>query len=233
MLAEALRLVDVEGLDALTMRRLGRELGVEAMSVYHHVPGKEALLGGIVELIVLEIEVADATDGSWQETSRRTLRSYRKAALAHPHAFPLFTTRPLNTQGALRRMDATFGVLRAAGFDDRGVIAAFRLGAGFVRGFALEEINARALGRQPPSAEGRVPGDLADEDFPNLSALAASLASADADELFEIGVEAIIAGMQARLDGLSNADPAPPKRPIRGRRAAPRGRPRPPGRPPP
>jgi AcrR family transcriptional regulator len=200
VLERALALVDAEGLEALTMRRLGSELGVEAMSLYRHVPSKEALLDGIVELIVLEIEVPATSDGGWQEAARHVVRSYRRAAHAHPNAFQLVTTRPLNTPEALRRLDANFDILRRAGFDEATAIVAFRTLAGFTRGFALEEVTGRALGAQPVGRAERLdPRDLPAEEFPRIAELAPRLAAADADAEFERGVDLILDGLAAEL----------------------------------
>jgi AcrR family transcriptional regulator len=197
VLEAALRIVDSEGLDALTMRRLGRELGVEAMSLYRHVPNKEALLDGLVELIVLEIDVPASIDGDWKEATRRVLRSYRRAAHSHPNAFPLVTMRPLNTPEALRRLDANFEILRQAGFDDSTAIVAFRTLAGYTRGFALEEVTGRALGAQPQEAGHVDPRSLRAEEFPRISELGPLLVDADRDAEFERGLDLILAGLEA------------------------------------
>jgi AcrR family transcriptional regulator len=200
VLEAALAVVDAEGLEALTMRRLGRELGVEAMSLYRHVPGKEALLDGIVELIVLEIEVPPAVEGNWQDAVRHVVRSYRRAAHAHPNAFALVTTRPLNTPEALRRLDANFEILRQAGFDEVGAIVAFRTLAGFTRGFALEEVTGRALGAQPVGGQERLdPRELPAEEFPRIAELAPWLVAPEREAEFERGVDVIVAGLEAML----------------------------------
>jgi AcrR family transcriptional regulator len=165
VLEAALRIVDSEGLTALTMRRLGRELGVEAMSLYRHVPNKDALLDGIVELIVLEIEVPADVDGDWKEAARQIVRSYRRAAHSHPNAFPLVTMRPLNTPEGLRRLDATFEILRGAGLDEPTAIVAFRTLASYTRGFALEEVTGRAIGAEPLGSDRLDPRALPADEF--------------------------------------------------------------------
>jgi AcrR family transcriptional regulator len=200
VLEAALRVVDAEGLEALTMRRLGRELGVEAMSVYRHVPNKQALLDGLVELIVLEIEVPTPVDGNWQDAARHVVRSYRRAAHAHPNVFPLVTTRPLNTPDALRRLDANFDILRGAGLDEHEAIVAFRTLASFTRGFALEEVTGRAIGAQAAAEVERLdPRELPADEFPRLAELAPLLVDRDGDAEFERGVDLILAGLEARL----------------------------------
>jgi AcrR family transcriptional regulator len=201
VLEAGLRIVDSEGLAALTMRRLGRELGVEAMSLYRHVPNKEALLDGIVELIVLEIDVPAWPDGDWKEATRQILRSYRRAAHAHPNAFPLVTMRPLNTPEALRRLDVTFEILRRAGFDEATAIVAFRTLAGYTRGFALEEVTGRALGALPPGTDRVDPRVLPADEFPRITELAPQLVAANRDAEFERGVDLILTGLEAERSG--------------------------------
>jgi AcrR family transcriptional regulator len=196
VLEAALRIVDSEGLNALTMRRLGRELGVEAMSLYRHVPNKDALLDGIVELIVLEIEVPHV-DGDWKEAARQIVRSYRRAAHSHPNAFPLVTMRPLNTPEGLRRLDATFEILRRAGLDEPTAIVAFRTLASYTRGFALEEVTGRAIGAEPLGSDRLDPRALPAEEFPRLAELAPRLVAADRDAEFERGVDLILTGLEA------------------------------------
>jgi AcrR family transcriptional regulator len=197
VLEAALRIVDSEGLAALTMRRLGRELGVEAMSLYRHVPNKDALLDGLVELVVLEIEVPARVDGDWKEAARHVVRSYRRAAHAHPNAFPLVTMRPLNTPEALRRLDANFEILRQAGFDEPTAIVAFRTLASYTRGFALEEVTGRAVGAQPLGDDRLDPRSLPAEEFPRISELAQQLVDADRDAEFERGIDLILTGLEA------------------------------------
>ena len=105
ILTAALRLVDREGLEALSMRRLGQALGVEAMSLYNHVPNKAAVLDGLVELLLGELEIPGPEAGDWWERIRRIAHSYRRSAHAHPHAFPLAVTRPYNTPATLRQLE--------------------------------------------------------------------------------------------------------------------------------
>ena len=171
VLRAALRLVDREGLEALSMRRLGRALGVEAMSLYRHVPNKEAILDGIAELLTEEIEIPPRGTESWQESMRRITRSYRQRAHAHPNAFPLLALRPLRTPRAIARAQAVLEILEDAGFDERSAILAFRTLASYGGGFALEE----AAGAPPHVTAG------------------------DRDEEFEFGLDAILIGLAVKL----------------------------------
>lgn len=116
VLEAAVRLVDREGMKALSMRRLGAELGVEAMTLYHHVPNKSALLDGMIEQVVAEAVPPEFGAATW----RADLGAYAHALLAalgaHPHAVPLFLSRPSMTPRNLRTMEAVVGMLCEAGF---------------------------------------------------------------------------------------------------------------------
>ncbi len=171
ILRAALALVDREGIEALTMRRLGRALGVEAMSIYRQVPGKEAILDGIAELLTEEIEVPEPGSEPWQESLRQITRSYRQRAHAHPNAFPLLALRPLATPRAVARAQAVVAIMVEAGFDERAAVLAFRTLASYGGGFALEE----ATGAPP------------------------HLCAGDRDDEFEFGLDAILIGLEAKL----------------------------------
>ena len=121
ILSAALELVDTEGLDALTMRALGARLGVEAMSIYHHLPSKQAVIDGIVDLVWAEVTLTGETR-DWRKAVRRTARSAFTTLLRHPWA-----NRIRATSGGPARMayiDASLGHLRRAGFTPE---QAFRL----------------------------------------------------------------------------------------------------------
>ena len=101
--AAALRIVDSDGLDALSMRRLGSELRVDPMAAYRHIPNKGILLDEVVEAVMSEIDT-DAVDASlpWQDQLRALALSYLAALMAHPNAAPLIAERSLRTAGSLR-----------------------------------------------------------------------------------------------------------------------------------
>jgi AcrR family transcriptional regulator len=115
VLTAAVELADREGIDALSMRRLGQELGVEAMSLYNHVGGKEDLLDGMVDTIMGEIEPAPETDG-WKGAARARILSARRTMLRHPWASAVITTRTQASPTIMRYMDGMAGILRRGGF---------------------------------------------------------------------------------------------------------------------
>src|SRR5690349_13494187 len=105
VLAQALEIADAEGLDGLTMRRLAQELGVEAMSLYHHIGGKDDLLGGITELVVREIELPPA-DGDWKAAIRACAISAHRVLRQHPWAPNLLMSTDAIVPSRLRMIDA-------------------------------------------------------------------------------------------------------------------------------
>ncbi len=115
VLSAAIDLADREGIDALSMRRLGQEVGVEAMSLYNHVGGKEDLLDGMVDAILGEIEPAPET-GPWKTAARNRILSARRTMLRHPWASAVIVSRTQASQAIMRYMDSMAGILRRGGF---------------------------------------------------------------------------------------------------------------------
>ena len=145
VLEAALRLVDEEGLDALTRRRLGQELGRDAMTLYRYAPDQAALLDGIVELVLDELVIPD--DGqAWQTQLRRGAHNFRQLALAHPHVVGLIVTRPMSTPlglrplGTLRPLENMLELLTAAGFSREVALQIHRIYVGFLYGHILTEL---------------------------------------------------------------------------------------------
>jgi AcrR family transcriptional regulator len=194
VLAAALAIIDRDGLQALTMRRLGKELGVEAMSLYHHVGSKDDLLDGIVDLVLEAVDLP-RPDLDWPDWARQFTRAYRRIALEHPHVFPLIALRPLTTPQALRPVEMSLEVLHRAGFDGRHALAAFQTLANFTSGFALEEI-AAAGGEGSPAVAA-----LDGAQFPRLHELVHRPMKRDV--AFERGLDIILAGLALHLDGFA------------------------------
>jgi AcrR family transcriptional regulator len=134
----AIALADTGGIDSLSMRKLGQELGVEAMSLYNHVANKDDILDGIVDLVFSEIELP-AARGDWRAQIRRRAISARLALRRHPWAIGLMESRANPGPATLRHHDATLGTLRAAGFSVEMTAHAYALLDSYIYGFALQE----------------------------------------------------------------------------------------------
>jgi AcrR family transcriptional regulator len=199
ILRAAIDVADRHGLAALTMRRLGATLGVEAMALYKHVDGKDAILDGIVELIVGEIEVPD--DRDWRSAMRRRATSARAVLGRHPWAIGLLETRSATGPAALRYLDRTLGSLRAAGFPIEDAGHAFWLLDSFVYGHVLQEANARFRSSQD-MARSDAWEALAPEAYPNLAEIVhdASRSEYTIDREFAFGLELILDALARRLE---------------------------------
>jgi AcrR family transcriptional regulator len=207
VLATALRLIDADGVEALSMRRMGKALGRDPMRLYRFAASKEELLDGVVELVLNELQVPAAEAGTWEEVLRRTAHAYRDITLAHPHVVPLLVTRPLATplalrpRGTLRPLENLLEVLIRAGFDERGALHAYRLYMGFLQGHVLNELQERV--HDPDETDDllrlglhRLPA----KEFPRLRSLAAELASYDGFQELEEGLDVVVVGLRRQLE---------------------------------
>jgi TetR/AcrR family transcriptional regulator, tetracycline repressor protein len=146
--AEALALVDEEGLDALSMRRLGARLGCEAMSLYRHVRDKADLLDALQAAVLGDLAVEHRA-GDWRALVEGMARGFRKTLLLHPNVVPLFATRPINAPEALAPIARVWTVLGQAGFTMRDAEKVIITVGVFTLGFVLAETQGR-----PPEHPG-------------------------------------------------------------------------------
>ncbi|WP_051393201.1 TetR/AcrR family transcriptional regulator C-terminal domain-containing protein [Glycomyces arizonensis] len=175
----AIELLDAEGLNALTMRNLGARLGVTAMSLYRHLPGRDAVLSAVVNRLFASALTGLDPGPTWSEAVTRFAVSYRRMLLGHPHAVPLLATHPLDVDAALPLLA---GVLDR--FDDTGIgreqalITLQSVGV-YVLGHALAQVGT------PPGEDGAAPpSDPAALDY--------------YDRWFAAGLDAIVTGFGRR-----------------------------------
>jgi AcrR family transcriptional regulator len=197
ILVTALALLDAEGLAQLSMRRLAAELGVEAMSLYNYLPSKAALLEGVAELILAEIDLPELGVTDWRERLRGGARSLRQVALAHPDAVMLLLAQPLRSEQALRPIELALQTLRSAGFDDLAAVHAFHTLTGFVFGQVLHELHGPFAHAGDGAAH--VAASLPPERFPAVCALGELAAGRDLEAEFEFGLTAVLDGLAAAL----------------------------------
>ena len=139
VLAGALRLADEEGIEALTMRRLGSALGVEAMTLYYHVGSKDEMLDALVDLVTDEFEYAPE-GADWREGIRAIAMSAYDALSRHRWAAGLTLSLRRPSPGRLRYMDAILGILRSAAFSEELVDRGYHAIEGHIMGFTLWEV---------------------------------------------------------------------------------------------
>lgn len=198
----ALRIMDTEGVVAVTMRRIGRELGVEAMSLYNHVRGgKDEILEGLTERVMTEFEFPPST-GDWAHDARAMSREWRRLLGLHPGVMELFAERhkPLEGLAAFRAMDAALGVLRRAGLSSREAAQAFNTLGGYIMGFVMME-QGLMLGNDDEHAREHeaITTALGESGLANVSECFPHFADCTTDEQFDFGLDLVIHGIEARL----------------------------------
>jgi AcrR family transcriptional regulator len=196
----ALRIMDEEGLDAVSMRRVAREVGVEAMSLYHHVEDKEDLLDGVCERVMATFEFPEATD-DWAENCRRGARAWRRLLQTHPAVMRLFAEQrgPVRSIDSMRPMEYALRLLRSAGLSDRDTAQAFHAFGGYIQGFVMMELGSIVgVGDQEHAKAHAELAAALPEDFATLQAVAPHFAECDTDEQFEFGLDLLIRGLEAK-----------------------------------
>jgi AcrR family transcriptional regulator len=201
VLLAGIDLADREGLAALTMRALGAELGVQAMSLYNHVANKDELLDGMVDLVVREIEVPSLT-GPWKDAMRRRAVSAHAVLLRHPWACSLLMSRANVGPAMLRYVDATIGCLLQAGFPLKQVDHAWNALDSFIYGFTLQKLNFPfEAGDYARMAASFLPS-LPAQQYPAMRALTLEVANGRHDGLhdLEFGLELLLDGLERLLE---------------------------------
>lgn len=190
ILSAALRLVDAEGLDALSMRRLASELGVAAPSLYHHVVGKAELLDLLVDRVGAGADASWFADRPWDEALLRWGRTYHEALRSHPGVAPLFVRSPGSSAAALRRVDAVHGGLVTGGWSPREATEIAAAVKFLVLGAASGSV-AAGFSRDPDRYAGSYP-HLAD-----AHRLADHAGTVDHDAV-ELALTALVDGLRVR-----------------------------------
>jgi AcrR family transcriptional regulator len=203
ILEAAVRLMDREGLDAVTMRRLGRELGVEAMSLYNHVEDKDALLRGILARVLAEFELPQDPDLDWIERVRQMARTFRELLLRHPGVIPLLSEKsgPITDPRALVPIETALQTLRDAGLSEAETIHAYRAVVGFVVGnVALEVAGFLNPGDTGASHLEEMAAAIPLERFPRIVELLPAMHDCDPAQEFEHGLDLLLTGLPSRVD---------------------------------
>jgi TetR/AcrR family transcriptional regulator, tetracycline repressor protein len=202
----AVALLDEEGLDGLTTRRLARWLGVQSPALYWYVRDKGELLDLVADAIcapALDWAGADADGLGWREQTAIGLRGYRAVLRAHRDAPRLLAERPPTGPIRRRLADAAVGVVLQAGFPEPDAALISLLLGDYVISIVSEETRIEAQAAQ--IAQGAETPWQDSEDYPNIARIASCLAAANPEELFEIGLEVLLDGIEQRLDRIRAA----------------------------
>ncbi|MGI8854276.1 MAG: TetR/AcrR family transcriptional regulator, partial [Thermomicrobiales bacterium] len=213
----ALVIVDRDGLDGFSMRKLGAALGVDPMAAYYYFPNKAAVLDGIVDAVQSEIPPLPNDGASWDVRLRGMFRAYRQVLRAHPHALPVLSTHPPFSIASLQRAEAAAAILHDAGFAPREAFQIINCIAGYVIGVTLAEVGVQPGGVADPTEE-EVTAQIAHlppDEFPLLTAVFGNGFPFDDDDAkFEDGLDLIITGLTLRQTALTrHAEEAPPAHP--------------------
>jgi TetR/AcrR family transcriptional regulator, tetracycline repressor protein len=201
ILEAALRLVDAEGIDALSMRRLAADLGVNPMSIYHHVSGKDALIAGLVEAVFSEARPPTPDEGTWQERVRQSARVYRRLVRAHPNlVLALLADAAAVSVGIIQIAEPVYAALDDAGLSPLIAAHAADTVADFVHGFVLGEVaNPSGQWDIGPELLSRTDGHQAAR-VPTMRRIFESLAEQgaqyDYEAAFEAGLDILVRGIE-------------------------------------
>jgi len=200
LVAAALEIADREGLEALSMRRLGAELGVDPTAAYRHFPDKKTLLAGVVEAVLTGADVETDPAAPWQDQFREVALAYRRALLAHsPAVARLAATTPLNSLESLRIVEHAVAVLAAADVPLPEAVAAMQAVGQLTTGSVLLE----AFWREWVASGGEVhlsPPMLPHPELPVLSSAPAE-DFLSPEQVFEFGLAAVVGGLEGRSGG--------------------------------
>ena len=216
ILDAAVEFIDEHCLEELSMRKLGAELGVEAMALYWHVPSKSALLDAVAEHLVGELALPEAGETDWASAVRAYARSVRRLARDHPRIFPLLASLGPRNAAVRRNIGALRKLWRAAGFDEEMQFRAGWAVHGYVMGATLWEVAVGAFvdrsqsegedaDRRRRMRAGRGPetvGRADQEDGAEPQAfddVRHARRLAGSDDAFEFGLDVIIHGLEADL----------------------------------
>ena len=210
VLQVAVALADRGGVASLSMRKLAQELGVEAMSLYHHVANKGEILDGIVDVVFSEIDLP-LGEADWKVAMRRRAISAREALRRHPWATGLMESRSTPGPATLRHHDAVLGVLRDAGFSIEMGAHAFSVLDSYVYGFSLQETSLPFETSEETSAvtEAILEQFPADE-YPHLTEMAVEHVlqpGYDYGNEYEFGLDLILDGLERARDAALSREP--------------------------
>ena len=199
VLHTAIALADDGGIQSLSMRRLGGELGVEAMSLYHHVANKDDLLNGMIDAVFGEIDLpADAPD--WKTAMRQRAISARAALSRHSWAIGLMESRSTPGPATLRHHDTVIGILRRAGFSIEMAAHAYSALDSYTYGFALQEASLPFhTAEETAEVAQTILAQHADDEYPYLTELTREHVlkpGYDYGNEYEFGLDLILDGLE-------------------------------------
>jgi AcrR family transcriptional regulator len=195
VLEAALHLLDQEGLEGFSMRKLGASLGVEAMSLYNHVESKRAVFDGVIELLIIQAPLPLCPNATPREELWAIAHAFRDVLRAHPRVLPLVATSPLRTSASLVMLDHLLETLHQAQITGVQSIYALQCLVGFIVGHTLLGTGTQAVAGLEPGPNGPMVWQQFPADhYPRLHTLLPELAQWNADQEFDFGLQALFQG---------------------------------------
>ncbi len=188
----ALGLTDEGSLASLSMRKLGNELGVEAMSLYHYIDNKDDLLDAVLDSLYAEVQLpVDVPAEDWETAIRLGLSSFHDVLVRHPAALELFSSRPAKSEVALQVLLWAYSRFQSVGLDVAQSVHALHFGVSFVMGHVANELGTMAV---VADGDGI---DLSKIENQDIVAMVTERRTLTGEQMFDVGMEAVVAGLRA------------------------------------
>jgi AcrR family transcriptional regulator len=199
IISAAMELIEREGVDAVSMRRIAAQLDSGVMALYNHVPSKLALLEGVAERVMSGIDFSVDPDASWEDLVRAQARAFRQALRAYPRCAMVTVSRPATSAAELLPMERALTLLRSMGFGEEDAVRVVRMFIGYIIGSLLREVGVapglvpqRPLGHDQSFLEADRPVGLDPSEFPNVMSMSAEIMQRDHDADFEFGLTLLV-----------------------------------------
>ncbi|GIH92619.1 TetR/AcrR family transcriptional regulator [Planobispora siamensis] len=200
IVAAAIDLIEREGADAISMRRIAADLGVGVMSLYNHVPNKATLLDAVAETVLSGIEFTDDPDADWTDRVRMQARAFRQIAHHYPRCTMVVVSRQLQSPAGMLPVERALATLRSVGFDGEEAVRILRMFIAYIVGSLLREVGVTPT--FAPVHHSQVDIEKVDPVlFPETRSLAVELGACDHEAEFEFGMELLIQAIAGRLAG--------------------------------
>jgi AcrR family transcriptional regulator len=199
IITAAIELIEQEGADAVSMRRIAAELGSGVMSLYNHVPSKAVLLDEVAERVLSGIDFTIEPGMSWEDQVRGQARAFRQIARTYPRCTMVVVSRPINSATALLPMEHALATLRDAGFGAEDAVRVVRAFIAYIIGSLLREVGVspglgpqRPLNQDPAVLSADRPLHLNPAEFPQVVGMSDELMNRDHDADFEFGLNMLV-----------------------------------------
>jgi AcrR family transcriptional regulator len=199
IITAAVELIEREGVDKVTMRRIAGHLGSGVMSLYNHVPSKAAVLDGVAERVMSAIDFTPDPSASWEDQVRAQARAFRQIARVYPRSTMVVVSRPVNSAAALRPMEHALATLRSAGFTSEDSVRVVRAFVAYIGGSLLREVGVapglepqRPLNQDTAIRSADRPTNLNPAEFPQVMSMSGELLHRDHDTDFEFGLDLLV-----------------------------------------